>query len=502
MANAVGAENDGTMTSSATGPETTPDHPAGSPPAPYLHRTALDETPAEKARYAGPDETRYAGPREQGYAEPSRTARPRGLAFFRSSTWRMFGYHSLSLLLAPFALAYAVTTVSLGASLIVVFVGLIIPAAMVVGARYWGTINRSLTASLLGRHIDAPPRFTSRPGFFGFMRSGLGDSAGWRALAHMFLSFLLSVTAFCLSFTFLVAGLGSMTHWFWSRWLPPQQASDGTWHRGSQIFPDVFADTLGWQAAYFGVGILFTFVLWPAINNGLGRLQAALAAGLLGPTAGQYRVRDLEASRSSSVNAADARLARIERDLHDGTQAQLVAIAMKLGDARERMAGSQTPADLQRLLDSAHGTAKDALEDLRGIARGIRPAALNDGLDTALESLAATAPIPVELSYRLPVRPSPAVEAIAYYCAAELVTNAVKHSRGSYVEVRVVQLEDDLVLSVRDDGTGGAVPAGGPEFTGTGLAGLSERVRTVDGRLDVSSPAGGPTVVTVRLPLS
>lgn len=444
-------------------------------------------------------------------AQAPRPAAGRRPAFFRSSTWRAFGYHSLSLLLAPFALAYAVSTVSLGASFLVTFVGLIVPAAMVAAARYWGTINRSLAATLLGRPIDAPPPFTPRPGFFGFLRSGLSDTAGWRALAHMGVSFVTSVTAACLSISFLVAGLGSMTHWFWSRWLPPQQAADGTWHRGSQILPGVFADSFWWQAAYFAVGVLFTFLLWPALNNGMARLQASLAAALLGPTGGQYRVRDLEASRSSSVTTADARLARIERDLHDGTQAQLVAIAMKLGDARDRAAGTEVSAELQHLLDSAHGTAKEALEDLRGLARGIRPAVLNDGLDTALESLAATAPLPVDLSYRLQVRPSPAVEAIAYYVVAELVTNAVKHSGGSRVSILVVEEGADMVLSVKDNGTGGAAGAAGSagagrEGTGTGagtgLAGLAERVRTVDGTMRISSPAGGPTVVTVFLPLS
>jgi len=275
------------------------------------------------------------------------------------------------------------------------------------------------------------------------------------------------------------------------------QASDGTWHRGSMIAPDVFLDGFWWQAAYAAVGVLLTFVLWPAVNNGSARLQSAVSAALLGPTAAQRRVQDLEASRSSSVNTADARLAQIERDLHDGTQAQLVAIAMKLGDAKERLASAEAAADLQHLLDSAHGTAKDALADLRGIARGIRPAVLSDGLDAALESLAATASVPVELTYRLPVRPAPAVEAIAYYCAAELVTNAVKHSRGTQLRICVTGEDNHLLLEVVDDGVGGADPA-----AGTGLAGLAERVRTVDGVLAVSSPLGGPTTATVRLPLS
>ena len=120
----------------------------------------------------------------------------------------------------------------------------------------------------------------------------------------------------------------------------------------------------------------------------------------------------------------------------------------------------------------------------------------DDGLDAALESLAAGAALPVELDYRLPVRPAPAVEAIAYYSAAELVTNAVKHSRGTGIWISVTGQDNSLFLSVTDNGSGGADPA-----AGTGLAGLAERVRTVDGALHISSPVGGPTSVTVSLPI-
>ena len=424
-------------------------------------------------------------------------ARPsRGPALLQAKTWRAFGYHWISVLLAPLALTYAVTAVSLGAGLLVTWAGLVIPAAMIIGARGWGMLHRGLVRNLLGTDLPAPLPFAPRPGFVGFLRSGLTDAAGWRALAHMVLSFLSSMTLGLLSIVWLITALGGLTHWFWYRYLPMQQASDGSWHRGSMIAPDVFVDGFWWQLAYIGVGILLTFVLWPAINNGAAKLQALLATGLLGPTAAQLRVKDLEASRSSSVNTADARLARIERDLHDGTQAQLVAIAMKLGDARDRLSAGDANEDLQRLLDSAHGTAKDALTDLRSIARGIRPAVLNDGLDAALESLAANSALPVELDYRLPVRPAPAVEAIAYYCAAELLTNAVKHSRGTGIWISVAEQDKRLFLSVTDNGTGGANAA-----AGTGLAGLAERVRTVDGTLHVSSPAGGPTTATVSLPL-
>lgn len=431
-------------------------------------------------------------------------------AVLQPETWRAFGYHWMTLLLAPFGLAYAVFTVSLGAPLLITVVGLVVPAALIAAARGWGALHRGLTESLLGVHVPAPPPFVPGRGFFGFLRSGLTDAAGWRALAHMFVGFITSVTAAALSISVLVTGLGCLTHWYWYQWLPAEQAADGTWHRGGNIGPNIYDDGTLWQLAYVAMGLLLTLLVWPALNNGTARLQAALTAGLLGPTPAQLRVHELEASRSSSVQDADARLQRIERDLHDGTQAQLVSIAMKLGDAKDRLAALDADTssadrpvdlrqDLQRLVGSAHGTAKEALVDLRGLARGIRPAVLNDGLDTALESMAGTAPVPVTLSYLLQSRPAPAVEAIAYFSAAELVNNAVKHSGATEIKVLVAPADGgrNLQLQVSDNGSGGADPA-----RGTGLAGLAERVQTVDGNLLVDSPETGPTVVTVELPLT
>ena len=247
------------------------------------------------------------------------------------------------------------------------------------------------------------------------------------------------------------------------------------------------------------MGGLDGFDLWPAINNGLARLQGMLAAGLLGPTEAQLRVKSLEERRSHTVQDADARLAQIERDLHDGTQAQLVAIAMKLGDARDRLADEDIGENIKALLAGAQGTATDALNDLRSLASGIRPAVINDGLDTALESLVAAAPMPVSLTYSLPSSPSPAIEAIACFCAAELLNNAAKHSGGTRITIKVATAGPgkQLVLSVSDDGVGGVDPA-----SGSGIEGLKSRAANVDGTLEISSPRGGPTEITVGLPLS
>jgi signal transduction histidine kinase len=213
------------------------------------------------------------------------------------------------------------------------------------------------------------------------------------------------------------------------------------------------------------------------------------------------RVRELQRSRASAVDDSAARLRQIERDLHDGAQAQMVAVAMKLGLAREKIADAvagTTQPDLRRVLelvDAAHRGAKEAITELRDLARGIHPPVLDHGLGSALATLAACGGVPVELAIDLPERPSAAIETIAYFCAAELLTNVAKHSGAERATLEVMHAAGVVRVRVSDDGSGGArIQARG------GLAGLAERVRTVDGMLQVSSPPRGPTVVTVELP--
>ena len=196
-----------------------------------------------------------------------------------------------------------------------------------------------------------------------------------------------------------------------------------------------------------------------------------------------------------------ARLRRIERDLHDGAQAQLVAVAMKLGLAAKKLGGmvdGTGQTDLDRVLElvvAAHRGAKEAITELRDLARGIHPSVLDQGLGIALTTLAARSDLPVELVMDLSERPSAAIETIAYFCAAELLANVTKHSGARHATLEAAHVPGLLRLRVSDDGCGGArVEARG------GLAGLTERVKTVDGRLQLTSPPGGPTVVTVELP--
>jgi signal transduction histidine kinase len=244
-------------------------------------------------------------------------------------------------------------------------------------------------------------------------------------------------------------------------------------------------------------------VVWAAFFLVLAALQFSVGYWYLAIDHRPFaqRVRELEQSRARVVDDSAARLRRIERDLHDGAQAQMVAVAMKLGLAREKLGGladGTGQADLERVLElvvAAHRGAKEAITELRDLARGIHPPVLDQGLGAALATLAAHSDLPVELVVDLPERPSAAIETIAYFCAAELLTNVTKHSAARRATLEAVHMPGLLRLRVSDDGCGGArVEARG------GLAGLAERVRAVDGRLQVASPPGGPTVVAVELP--
>jgi signal transduction histidine kinase len=241
------------------------------------------------------------------------------------------------------------------------------------------------------------------------------------------------------------------------------------------------------------VGLLFTMAT-PWIVRGLTMVDRGLVVTLLGPSRLGARVVELESDRGVVVDTAAADLRRIERDLHDGAQARLVALAMDLGLAKEKLA--EDPRAAAVMVDSAHGEVKTALQELRDLARGIHPAVLTDrGLDAALSAVAARCAVPVVVEVDLPARPVPAIEGIAYFTVSELLQNVSKHAGASRVTVDVWKVEDRLMLQVIDDGVGGA-DAG----AGSGLAGLAERIGAVDGVLVVDSPGGGPTRVTAELP--
>ncbi|MGW3078325.1 histidine kinase [Kitasatospora sp. NPDC001132] len=242
----------------------------------------------------------------------------------------------------------------------------------------------------------------------------------------------------------------------------------------------------------------------------LARLHARTCLAMLSPSTAErleQRVETLTETRAEAMNAHGAELRRIERDLHDGTQARLVALVMRLGVARELL--DDDPRLVARLLAEAHENAEEAMTELRAVIRTIHPPILADrGLAGALTALAARSAIDTtldlegleglddldDLAAHGTAAPA-AVEAVAYYMIAEALTNAAKHSRATRSTVRVARDGDGLAIEVTDDGIGGA-----DETLGTGIAGIRHRVLAFDGTFRLHSPAGGPTTITVSLP--
>jgi signal transduction histidine kinase len=207
------------------------------------------------------------------------------------------------------------------------------------------------------------------------------------------------------------------------------------------------------------------------------------------------RVDVLTKSRSGVMEAMLLERRRIERDLHDGAQQRLVALAMDLGMAKEKL--RTDPAAAQRLVESSHEEAKRVLSDLRDLVRGIYPAVLTDrGLDAAISSVAGRSPVLVTVDVELPERPPEAVEATAYFVVVEALTNVAKHSGASEAKVWVRRVNDRLAIEVTDNGAGGA-----DTKAGTGLGGLADRIAALDGQLTIDSPVGGPTRVRAEIPI-
>jgi signal transduction histidine kinase len=204
-------------------------------------------------------------------------------------------------------------------------------------------------------------------------------------------------------------------------------------------------------------------------------------------------VTKLETTRLGAVEEQDAELRRIERDLHDGAQARLVALGLSLGMAEQKFRSD--PEEAEKLVAEARAGVAEALSELRDLARGIHPPVLSDrGIGAALDTLADRSPLPTIVRVDLDRRPPARIETAAYFVAAEALANAAKHSRAGRVEISVGEHDGMLAVEVTDDGKGGADPAGG------GLGGLRRRVEALDGTLTVESPTGGPTTIRAELP--
>ncbi|MFD0273980.1 sensor histidine kinase [Kitasatospora sp. NPDC127111] len=420
--------------------------------------------------------------------------------------------------------AYALAVLYAGTLLSLTVLGLPFVVAALAGARGLGALHRRLVGRLLGERVEPPPPLPRPAGVFARGRAVLTDPVAWRSLLYLLLRLPLGLLGFAAAVA-LPLGCGWLVGFpLWVRLLEPGDQPAG-W--------------LDAAAVLLGLAVLAAL---PGANRALGAANRSLAGHLLGPARAQRRVRTLEAARATLLAANADRLRRLERDLHDGTQAQLVALAITLsladdvladdvladgavgdgavGDgavagaatARDTTAGAAPVPDVARLralVGRARGQTDETIAGLRRLTAGIHPVALDGGLAEALPGLTATSPVPVTVRLDLRERPDPAVEEAVYYCAAELLTNVAKHSGARSAELSATESDGRVRLTVRDDGRGGAVvgavggagrAGGGGAGGGTGLAGLRERLAAVDGLLRVESPPGGPTVVTAELP--
>jgi signal transduction histidine kinase len=412
-------------------------------------------------------------------------------------------YLLLDLAVGVTLFSIAVTVLSLAAGLAITIIGIVLLAATVPAFRFVGVMERARVRLLLGHRVEPPAPWSSgaRAGRklgdttvsdgVSLMRRTLGDVPGWKAIAYSIFMLPWGVMAFSLCVTVWTVSLSLIPSFilalsFPRNWFVISGEPLALWARV----------LLGLLATGFGV---FLLAMTPAILAGLTAVDRGLVSGLLGHGRVQeleQRVEALTESRDATLSGAATELARLERDLHDGTQQRLVSLAMELGVAKERLAGGESPERVLPLVTAAHDSSKAAIAELRELVRGVQPAVLADrGLDAALSGLAVRSPIPVHVACDVGRRPPPPVEAAAYFIVAEALTNAAKHSGANHITLDVRRLADRITVAVTDNGQGGAVigPVGG-------LGGMRDRARSVEGTLTVDSPVGGPTVIRAELP--
>ncbi len=399
---------------------------------------------------------------------------------------RGLGLAVVSLPLA--VLCFTLTAVSI--ALIPIGVGIVTTPYVLTGVRAFADWRRSLAARWCGVRIPSAYRPVPKGAnpwarTFGMLR----DPATWRDLRWLpvdmtagFLTALVPAVllVYAVEGFVLAAGL----------WRVYADADDGYWY----AFVPVSDQASAFGAAALGAVFL---VLGHFYTPSLLHAHFGLTRAVL--TAGQdelaERVRVLTETRRDAVDTSAAELRRIERDLHDGAQARLVAMGMDLGTIETLL--EKDPQQAKQLLAHARQSSADALAELRDLVRGIHPPVLAErGLGDAVRALALRLPVATEVEVDLGGgRADAPVESAAYFAVSEVLTNAAKHSGGDRIWVDLHHDDGRLRLSVTDNGRGGAVIG-----AGSGLAGVERRLGTFDGVLAVSSPAGGPTMVTMEIP--
>ncbi|GAB3388921.1 sensor histidine kinase [Humibacter soli] len=391
-----------------------------------------------------------------------------------------------------------------GVGLLVLIVGFFLVLASLYIARGYGTLTIALLEATGQPRIPRPEwRGRVGTGFIGRVFSPLADGRYWLYLFDaMVAEIVVTTVTWGIMIAWVSTSLSGVTYWIWGGFLPtgnrPVWISHIVWQWATGS-PATFDPRLGNIVLFGVVGLIFLFTL-PFVTRGLIRLNWAVARGLLGAWSSQElrrEVTELSESRAAAVAAEDRTLRRLERDIHDGPQQGLIRLRMDIAAAQRRL--RDDPDAATRLLDEASATAQDALDELRALSRGFAPPILQDrGLKAALDSLAARSPVPVAVDYSLAERPPlpSEVERNLYFVAAELLANVTKHAGASSASVRIAPVGGSVLLTVSDDGRGGATFA-----EGHGLSGIRERVTAMRGTTELASDATG-TTVSIAVPLS
>jgi len=394
-------------------------------------------------------------------------------ALFTARTWRCYGYLLSGAVIAAPTFALAVLGI-VSAVWSILTIGLPVLAGVLALARLSPAYFRAPARFFLGWNWDLPARLSAR----GWRRipAILGDPVGWRALVYCFAGWVLRFVSAYAATVFLTLGTLAVTFPIWWRWQP-----------------SALVDVVGWEDSWRFVwqGLLALLAMPWLVRLAVGA-DRLLIRGLLEPSREGARIAELESSRAALRDDAAATLRRVERDLHDGTQARLVSLGVTLARIERRA----TEPDVKALAGDARGTVTEALTELRDIVRGLHPPALDDGLEVALATLAGRSAVPASVTVVIDGRPSDATASALYFTVAELLTNVARHAEATRAQVDVWTDGEWLRLAVTDDGRGGARLDG----LGTGLAGLARRAQALDGSLTVQSPPGGPTTVTMKLP--
>jgi signal transduction histidine kinase len=398
------------------------------------------------------------------------------------------------IMLVPFALTM-IALAAVGIGLVPLF------PAVVLSSRQLTNGYRGMLGDRLGKPIPSPYSAPAEhadadavrnpwlPEGLRQVRWLLGDPATWQDLVWMLLHPLMCALVALLPA--LLVGYGPVVVGF--SWLvhPSFGPAFGSWRL---LDPTAFLGGYAWLGLPIGIGIAVLFIaIAPENLRGLLHFSQVL----LSPTTNTRlagRVEELTESRANASSAQEAELRRIERDLHDGAQARMVAVGMTLRTV-ERLLQTD-PSAVPELVAEARETSAAALRDLRDLVRGIHPPVLAErGLPDAIRAIALQSPLAVAVDIELAEPLEPPVEAAVYFAVSELLTNAAKHAEAEHATIRLRPDANRIMVTVGDDGQGGADPE-----RGSGLRGIRRRLATFDATMAISSPAGGPTTVILEIP--